>query len=149
MTAKILAALAPLAAMPAFAQESQPDGRPTLWIIGDSTVKLDGDASKGRGEVVDRFFDAEHIRIENRAIGGRSSRTFLTEGRWDDILREAKAGEAERPQGVKETMSIAGERDYTHTNEAGALFSAERLVEGLRELQGKAGELATSFAKQR
>lgn len=70
---------------------------PTLWIIGDSTVRngngTGGNDQWGWGDPIAKRFDAKRIRVVNRAIGGRSSRTFLTEGRWDAILNEAKVGD--------------------------------------------------------
>lgn len=67
--------------------------RPTLFIIGDSTVKNSTKGQKGWGEVIGQYFDTNKIKVENHAIGGRSSRTFLTEGRWDKILAELKPGD--------------------------------------------------------
>src|SRR5438046_3603940 len=37
--------------------------------------------------------DATKIKIENRAIGGRSSRTFLPEGRWVEVLADLKSSD--------------------------------------------------------
>ena len=70
---------------------------PTLWIIGDSTVR-NGNATGqggqwGWGEPLAARFDPTKIEVKNRALGGRSSRTFLTDGRWDSILQEAKPGD--------------------------------------------------------
>jgi lysophospholipase L1-like esterase len=31
--------------------------------------------------------------VANRAIRGRSSRTFITEGRWDQVLKDANSGD--------------------------------------------------------
>ena len=67
--------------------------RPTLFIIGDSTVKNGTRGQRGWGEVISPFFDTNKIRIENHAIGGRSSRTFLTEGRWDKVLTNLQRGD--------------------------------------------------------
>ena len=71
--------------------------RPTLYIIGDSTVRNgSGTGSNdqwGWGSVINAYFDTTRIHIENQAIGGRSSRTFLTEGRWDRILTTLKPGD--------------------------------------------------------
>ena len=66
---------------------------PTFWIIGDSTVKVGTPGQRGWGEEIAPFFDPAKITVVNRAIGGRSSRTFLTDGRWDEILKELKAGD--------------------------------------------------------
>lgn len=71
--------------------------RPTLYIIGDSTVRngsgKGSDGLWGWGSVISQHFDTTRIRIENHAIGGRSSRTFLTEGRWDKIMAMLKPGD--------------------------------------------------------
>ena len=66
---------------------------PTLWIIGDSTVKVGTAGQRGWGDEIAPFFDTTKINLVNRAIGGRSSRTFITEGRWDEILKELRAGD--------------------------------------------------------
>ena len=67
--------------------------RPTLFIIGDSTVKNNTAGQQGWGDPLAAYFDADKIDVRNRAIGGRSSRTFQTEGRWDKILGLAKPGD--------------------------------------------------------
>lgn len=73
------------------------DTRPTVYIIGDSTVKNGDGKGKGQlwgwGSIFSNFFDTSRIRVRNHAIGGRSSRTFLTEGRWEAILKELKPGD--------------------------------------------------------
>jgi lysophospholipase L1-like esterase len=66
---------------------------PTLFIIGDSTVNNSGEGFQGWGNVIGEFFDKTKINIENRARGGRSSRTFYTEGLWDQVLPEIKKGD--------------------------------------------------------
>ncbi len=67
--------------------------RPTLFIVGDSTVKNGTPGQQGWGDPIIKLFDATKINVENHAIGGRSSRTFQTEGRWDRILEKAKPGD--------------------------------------------------------
>ncbi|HXD29716.1 MAG TPA: rhamnogalacturonan acetylesterase [Pyrinomonadaceae bacterium] len=66
---------------------------PTLFIIGDSTVKNSSPGLQGWGDVIGSFFDPTKIKIENRARGGRSSRTYLTEGLWDQVRAELKPGD--------------------------------------------------------
>src|SRR4051794_21891215 len=70
-----------------------PAPKPTLFIVGDSTVKNGTRDQQGWGDPVAKFFDPAKIKVENHAIGGRSSRTFQTEGRWDKILAAAKPGD--------------------------------------------------------
>ena len=64
---------------------------PTLWLIGDSTVRNGrGDGSNGQwgwGEPIVAYFDAAKINVVNRAVGGLSSRTFVSQGHWDRVLR--------------------------------------------------------------
>jgi lysophospholipase L1-like esterase len=66
---------------------------PTLWLIGDSTVRVGTRGQQGWGDPIRALFDTTRINVVNRAIGGRSSRTFRTDGRWDQILKESKAGD--------------------------------------------------------
>jgi lysophospholipase L1-like esterase len=47
----------------------------------------------GWGSLIADYFDTTKISVQNHAIGGRSSRTFLTEGRWDAILAALKKGD--------------------------------------------------------
>ncbi len=71
--------------------------KPTLYIIGDSTVRNgDGTGKNGQwgwGSFLANYFDTSKIAVENDAIGGRSSRTFITDGRWDKILTKLRKGD--------------------------------------------------------
>ncbi len=66
---------------------------PMLFIVGDSTVHNPGKGERGWGDVIGTHFDTNKIRVENHALGGRSSRTFITQGWWDNILAAAKPGD--------------------------------------------------------
>jgi lysophospholipase L1-like esterase len=71
--------------------------KPKVIIIGDSTVKNGkGEGANGKwgwGDQIACFFDTARIDVVNHAIGGRSSRTFITEGRWDTTLKRLNAGD--------------------------------------------------------
>jgi rhamnogalacturonan acetylesterase len=71
--------------------------KPVFYIIGDSTVRNGDGTGKnqqwGWGSFLGEYFDTAKISIANHAIGGRSSRTFLTEGRWDKIIANLKKGD--------------------------------------------------------
>jgi lysophospholipase L1-like esterase len=71
--------------------------RPTVFLIGDSTVRNGrGDGAGelwGWGDFLGAHFDSNKIRVANRALGGRSSRTFLTEGLWEKVRAELKPGD--------------------------------------------------------
>lgn len=71
--------------------------KPVFYIIGDSTVRNgDGSGKNGQwgwGSFMGEYFDTTKISVQNHAIGGRSSRTFITEGRWDKIWQTLKKGD--------------------------------------------------------
>jgi rhamnogalacturonan acetylesterase len=66
---------------------------PTLWLIGDSTVQVDTPGQQGWGTPLPQFFDLSKIRIKNQAVGGRSSRTFISEGLWEKVRKQLKPGD--------------------------------------------------------
>jgi lysophospholipase L1-like esterase len=68
---------------------------PTFHIVGDSTVKSGGTGVGlwGWGERIAPFFDTNKINVVNHAIGGRSARTFYTEGRWQKVADAIKPGD--------------------------------------------------------
>jgi len=67
---------------------------PTFHIVGDSTVRSSGDGGKfGWGERLAPFFDTDKINVVNRALGGRSARTYFTEGRWQKVADTLKPGD--------------------------------------------------------
>ncbi len=69
---------------------------PTLFLIGDSTVRNgrgdDGNRQWGWGEPLAAFFDPARINVVNRALGGRSSRTYLAES-WEGVQALLKPGD--------------------------------------------------------
>ena len=71
--------------------------KPTLFFIGDSTVKNgrgDGGGNMwGWGDLMKPLFDTAKINMENHALGGTSSRTFLTKGLWDKVLAKIEKGD--------------------------------------------------------
>src|SRR5262245_61118962 len=65
----------------------------TLYLIGDSTVNTPTMGQQGWGTPLPGFFDQSKIAVVNRARGGRSSRTFYTEGLWDQVRDSLKPGD--------------------------------------------------------
>jgi lysophospholipase L1-like esterase len=68
---------------------------PTFHIVGDSTVRSGGTGVGlwGWGERIAPFFDTNKINVANHAIGGRSARTYFTEGRWQKVADAIKPGD--------------------------------------------------------
>lgn len=62
----------------------------TIYCIGDSTmsdkVNPEENPEHGWAQVLPDFFNS-NIKIDNRAVNGRSSKSFITEGRWDSVLK--------------------------------------------------------------
>jgi len=68
---------------------------PTFHIVGDSTVRSGGTGVGlwGWGERITPFFDPSKINVVNHAIGGRSARTYFTEGHWQKVVAVIKPGD--------------------------------------------------------
>jgi lysophospholipase L1-like esterase len=69
----------------------------SIFLVGDSTVRNGrGDGANnqmGWGEPFVDYFDKAKVNVVNRAIGGRSSRTYITEGHWERTLALIKPGD--------------------------------------------------------
>ncbi len=66
-----------------------------IFIAGDSTAQSYRDnmaPQAGWGQMIHMFFD-DSVTIENRAMAGRSLKSFFNEGRWASILNDAKKGD--------------------------------------------------------
>jgi rhamnogalacturonan acetylesterase len=71
----------------------RPQEKPTLYIIGDSTVRNSNRPQCGWGEMIHLYFDTTRLNISNQAMAGRSTRTFIKEGRWAKVLSALKPGD--------------------------------------------------------
>ena len=68
----------------------------TIFLAGDSTMahKLpEKRPETGWGEMLGEFFQDGKVIIDNRAQNGRSTRTFISEGRWQAIIDALKPGD--------------------------------------------------------
>jgi lysophospholipase L1-like esterase len=68
----------------------------TIFIAGDSTAAAKVPEKRpetGWGEMLGQHFKSGKVRIENRAMNGRSTKTFIGEGRWQAIVDELKKGD--------------------------------------------------------
>ena len=68
----------------------------TVFMIGDSTMAdknlTGGNPERGWGQMLPGYF-SEDIRVDNHAMNGRSSKSFIDEGRWDKVLSLVKKGD--------------------------------------------------------
>ena len=68
----------------------------TVFLAGDSTMaaKLaEKRPETGWGEKLGAHFKDGKVKIDNRAMNGRSTKTFISEGRWQAIIDELKKGD--------------------------------------------------------
>lgn len=92
---------------------------PTLWIIGDSTVRNGqgvGDLGQwGWGDEIGPYFRADKINVVNRALGGTSSRTYY-EGHWPNVAAMIHKGDFVLMQfGHNDNGSLDGPLRYRST----------------------------------
>lgn len=68
----------------------------TIFMIGDSTMAnksiSKGNLERGWGMALQCYFD-DAIRIDNHAVNGRSSKSFIDEGRWAKVVERIKPGD--------------------------------------------------------
>ncbi|MBI5689212.1 MAG: rhamnogalacturonan acetylesterase [Verrucomicrobia bacterium] len=67
---------------------------PRLLLAGDSTMAnkpLDL-PERGWGMALGAFF-VDGVEVRNHAMNGRSTKSFIDEGRWDKLLAEVRAGD--------------------------------------------------------
>lgn len=74
-----------------------PDKTTTIFVIGDSTAAnkdtTGGKQERGWAMMLQGCFDANYIVVDNHAVNGRSSKSFIDEGRWDKVLEKMKPGD--------------------------------------------------------
>ena len=68
----------------------------TVFLAGDSTLaekRAEKRPETGWGELFQQYFDPARVKIENHAMNGRSTRTFIAENRWQTIVDKLKKGD--------------------------------------------------------
>jgi lysophospholipase L1-like esterase len=77
----------------AFARAERPV---TVYLTGDSTAAhklVTRRPETGWGEALQQYFDVDQVRVENHARNGRSTRTFIEEGRWQAVVERLRPGD--------------------------------------------------------
>lgn len=75
--------------------ERQPGAKPTVYIASDSTAASYSEnvyPLTGWGQRINNYFTSAAL-FNNRAIGGRSSKSYVFEGHLDNILTEIRPGD--------------------------------------------------------
>jgi rhamnogalacturonan endolyase len=107
---------------------------PGIFIAGDSTAANGIPGAVGWGKHLGAHFDPVKAKVINHARGGRSSRTFVTEGHWDRLLAELKAGDIVLIQ-------------FGHND--GAAINSERLARGSLPGLGDESEVIDNLVTKR
>ena len=71
------------------------ENRIAVFTIGDSTMankKAEVAPETGWCQVFNAFVDSS-VEIKNRAVNGRSTKSFITEGRWKSVTDSLKTGD--------------------------------------------------------
>ena len=72
------------------------EGKPVVFFTGDSTVKnadKDDDGMWGWASQAQTVFDESKITLFNAARAGRSTRSFIREGLWDEVYNSLQPGD--------------------------------------------------------
>jgi lysophospholipase L1-like esterase len=109
----------------------------TIFLAGDSTMaaKLpEKRPETGWGEMLEARFKPGTIKIDNRAANGRSTKTFISEGKWRGIIDELHKGDYVFIQfGHNDSSKDKGER-YTPPEDY-----RKNLVRFIEEVKEKGG----------
>lgn len=95
---KLISSLLVALAMPVMgaAQTATPADTVTVFMIGDSTMAdkpLDKEnQERGWGQMLPMFFEGA-IKVDNHAVNGRSSKSFINEGRWEAVKEKIRPGD--------------------------------------------------------
>ena len=70
-------------------------GRIKIFLIGDSTMAnkpLADNPERGWGQLLPLYFN-DNVEIENYAVNGRSTKSFIDEGRWEKVYNKLRPGD--------------------------------------------------------
>ncbi len=68
----------------------------TIFLAGDSTMApkaADKRPETGWGEMLEKKFKPGSVKVDNRAMNGRSTTSFIAEGRWKALIDSVKKGD--------------------------------------------------------
>ena len=90
--ATLLAASVPMMAM----AMPEPTDTVTVFMIGDSTMAnkplAKENQERGWGQMLPIYLQGK-IKVDNHAVNGRSSKSFMDEGRWDKVMEKLRPGD--------------------------------------------------------
>lgn len=121
----------------------------TLYTIGDSTMANKKDPDKnpehGWAQVLQSFFK-DDIVVVNKAVNGRSTKSFINEKRWDSICKKLKKGDYVFIEFGHNDEKIEDSTRYTNPHTT-YRYNLIRFVKDSRE-KGAIPVLLTSIARR-
>lgn len=73
------------------------ENMPTLHLVGDSTMatkrKDPPNPETGWGQALESLLKSEAVKIANHAVNGRSTKSFIDEGRWGKVVAALQPGD--------------------------------------------------------
>ena len=76
---------------------AEPTQHPALFLVGDSIMKTGTGTGErgpwGWGSEIGALFDSAKIHVYNEGRGGRSSRGYIEEGAWKQVLDRVQPGD--------------------------------------------------------
>lgn len=72
-----------------------PGKKVTIFLVGDSTMAnkpLEENPERGWGQFFPNYL-TEEAEVQNHAVNGRSTKSFIAEHRWDTVMSRLKAGD--------------------------------------------------------
>ena len=109
-----------------------------ILLAGDSTMaekEADKRPETGWGEMLQPWFDKKTVIVRNHAKNGRSTKTFIEEGRWDALLEQARPGDYVFIQFGHNDQSVKKVGRYTTPDQFRA--NLVRFVSDVRSRDGK------------
>lgn len=90
----------------------------TIYTIGDSTmadkIMPNENPETGWCQVLPSFFDLNQVVIDNRAVNGRSTKSFINEKRWDSVYNSLQPGDYVFIQFGHNDAKVADSTRYTN-----------------------------------
>jgi lysophospholipase L1-like esterase len=108
-------------------------------LLAFAAVVISGFAERGWGQALHRYFDRS-VTVENHAVNGRGTKSFIAEGRWDSVRVRLKKGDYVFVEFGHNDEKVEDSTRYTNPY-TGYRRNLERLVVEARATGGLEGEL--------
>ena len=112
-----------------------PGKRITIFLIGNSTMAdkpLQENPERGWGQLIPQYFTDE-VAIQNHAVNGRSTKSFINEHRWDTVMSRMQEGDYVMIQFGHNDQKVA---DTTRSAPAHGLYK-ENLIRFIKDARSK------------